>query len=176
MRTHDDSMISRRQALRRTTLLGGAWFAGGLATIGTPVHASAARDITILHAALYLEQEAIAAYEAGATSGLLPADVLAVAAAFMDDHKYHRDGIAGVLTKLGETPDPPRTDYWFGRLHTANDILELAARLEQGAVSAYRTLASSVENKAVLGFAAHVLADEVRHATVLRNALKLKNY
>lgn len=176
MRSELDSGIPRRLALKRAALAGGALVSSCFLKLTTPVGASGAQDVTILHAALYLEHEAIAAYEAGAGSGLLSADVLKVAAAFMDDHKYHRDGIVSTLTSLGETPDVARARYAFGRLQSANDVLNLALRLEQGAATAYRTLASSVENRAVLGFAAHVLADEVRHATVLRAALELRNY
>lgn len=176
-RTHQLE-ISRRQALKQGAVASGAclsyWLLGGGAV---PVSGqSPERDLTILRAALYLEHEAIAAYKAGAGSGLLSADVLKVAGAFMDDHQYHRDGIAGVIKTLGETPAEAKQSYEFGRLRVANDILKLALRLEQGAATAYRTLASSVQNKTVLGFAAHVLVDEVRHSTVLRSVLALRNY
>lgn len=170
--------ISRRSLLR----YGGLAATGGLACLAfkpawtLPLEASAQADVRILHAALYLENEAVTAYEAGAKSGLLTGDTLAVAAAFMDDHKYHRDGIAGVLKSLGEVPAPARSAYDFGRLASADDILHLALRLETGAATAYRTLASTVDTKAVLGFAAHVLCDEVRHQTVLRTVLKLPTY
>ncbi|MDO8793575.1 MAG: DUF4439 domain-containing protein [Vicinamibacterales bacterium] len=171
------SIISRRAALTHMALCTGAAVSshtlGGVARMFA---AAGTRDVAILSAALYLEHEAIAAYEAGAASGLLPPDVLKVAAAFMDDHKYHRDGIAGVLHTLGERPVGRSEEYRFGRLRDANDILNLALRLEQGAATAYRTLASSVQNTAVLGFAAHVMVDEVRHSTVLRGALGLRNF
>ena len=134
------------------------------------------RDLTILSAALYLEHEAVAAYQAGASSGLLSSDVLQVAAAFMDDHQYHRDGIMSAIQTLGGTPADARESYRFGRLSHADGILRLALRLEQGAVAAYTTLASSIQNKTVLNFSAHVLADEVRHASVLRSVLGLRNY
>lgn len=169
------TILTRRQALSRGLVCAGAVFSSRLVP-GVARAAAGDRDLTILNAALYLEHEAIAAYTAGAASGLLPPDVLAVAAAFMDDHKYHRDGIAGVLTSLGQSPAGPRPSYSFGRLNTATDILNLALRLEQGAATAYRTLASSVENKTVLTFAAHVMVDEVRHSTVLRDVLGLRNY
>lgn len=173
-----EQQISRREALRQGALLSGAcvssWLLGGteVLTLGQ----SPERDSTILSAALYLEHEAIAAYQAGADSGLLPSGVLPVAVAFMDDHRYHRDGIIGALRTLGGTPAEERNSYRFGGLSHANDVVKLALRLEHGAATAYTTLASSVQNKTVLNFAAHVLADEVRHATVLRNVLGLRNY
>lgn len=173
-----EQQITRREALRRGALLSGAcvssWFLGGaeVLTLGQ----SPERDLTILTAALYLEHEAIAAYQAGAASGLLPSGVLQVAVAFMGDHQYHRDGIMGAIGTLGGTPADAEKHYRFGRLRHANDVLKLALRLEHGAATAYTTLASSVRNKTVLNFAAHVLVDEVRHATVLRNVLGLRNY
>ena len=140
-------MVSRREALKQGAVVSGAclsnWLFGGSVTV--VAGQSPERDLTILTAALYLEHEAIAAYTAGAGSGLLPADVLAVASAFMDDHQYHRDGIAGVIRSLGQTPADTQPRYRF-------------------------------QNKAVLGFAANIMADEVRHATVLRSVLGLRNH
>jgi hypothetical protein len=133
-------------------------------------------DLGILTAALYLEHEAIAAYQAGAESKLLTPGVLAVAVAFQSDHKYHRDGISGVLKSLGVTPSGPEKKYNFGHLHNQNDILNLARRLEHGAMVAYATLASNIKTTAVLNFGANVLVDEVRHHTILNAALGGKNY
>jgi len=61
-------------------------------------------DLGILTAALYLEHEAVTAYQAGAESKLLSPGVLKAAVAFQSDHKYHRDGISGVLKSLGVEP------------------------------------------------------------------------
>lgn len=177
MSYHTGTLMSRRTLLTRAALAGGGCLVGLLGGGRTLAFGQAPqRDLLILNAALYLEHEAVAAYTTGAGSGLLPAPVLAVASAFMSDHQYHRDGIAGVLKQLGVEPPGPQPAYRFRTLHSADDVLRLALRLEQGAAIAYRTLASSVQSKPILGFAAHVLVDEVRHATVLRHALKLRNY
>jgi len=133
-------------------------------------------DLGILTAALYLEQEAISAYQAGAESKLLSAGVLTVAVAFQSDHKYHRDGISGVLKSLGVEPKGPEKKYDFGKLHSEKDILRLARDRENGAVLAYGTLASNILTKAVLNFGANVLVDEVRHRTILNAALGIPNY
>ncbi len=133
-------------------------------------------DLGILTAALYLEHEAVAAYQAGAESKLLSPGVLQVAVAFQSDHKYHRDGISGVLKSLGVEPAGPEKKYDFGSLRNENDILRLARNLEQGAVQAYATLASNILTKAVLNFGANVLVDEVRHRTVLNAVLGIPNY
>lgn len=124
-------------------------------------------DLGILTAALYLEHEAVAAYQAGAESKLLSPTVLKVAVAFQSDHKYHRDGIAGVLKSLGVDPAGPEKRYDFGTIKSEKDVLWLAREREDGAVQAYATLASNILTKAVLGFGANVLVDEVRHRTLL---------
>ena len=133
-------------------------------------------DIGILSAALYLENEAVTAYQAGAESKLLSSDVLKVAIAFQSDHKYHRDGISGVLKTLGVQPAGAEKKYSFGTLHNEWDILRLARDREHGAVLAYSTLASNIKNKDVLNFGANVLVDEVRHLTILNSVLKVPNY
>lgn len=133
-------------------------------------------DLGILSAALYLEHEAVAAYQAGAESKLLSPGVLKVAVAFQSDHKYHRDGISGVLKSLGVEPQGPEKKYDFGRLRSERDILRLARDRENGAVLAYGTLASNILTKAVLNFGANILVDEVRHRTVLNAALGMPNY
>jgi len=133
-------------------------------------------DLGILTAALWLEQEAVAAYQAGAESKMLSEGVLKVAVAFQSDHKYHRDGISGVLKSFGVEPKGPEKKYDFGRLHNEKDILRLARDRENGAVLAYGTLASNILTKAVLNFGANVLVDEVRHRTILNAALGIPNY
>jgi hypothetical protein len=133
-------------------------------------------DLGILTAALYLENEAVAAYQAGAESKLLSPGVLKVAVAFQSDHKYHRDGLSGVLKSFGVEPQGPEKKYDFGSLHSEKDILHLARDREHGAVLAYGTLASNILTKAVLNFGANVLVDEVRHRTVLNAALGIPNY
>ncbi|CAN5642021.1 ferritin-like domain-containing protein [soil metagenome] len=170
--------ISRRDALGRLALAGSAGVV--LLTIGggsrIAYGQSVDGDLGILSAALYLEHEAIAAYQAGAESKLLPDNVLKVAVAFQSDHKRHRDGIVGAIQTLGGTPLEAEKRYRFGQLKSDKDILRLAYRLEQGAVDAYATLASNIQNRTVLDYAAHVLADEVRHATVLKSVLGMRNY
>lgn len=133
-------------------------------------------DLGILTAALYLENEAIVAYQAGAESKLLSPGVLKVAVAFQSDHKYHRDGIAGVLKSLGVEPAGPEKRYDFGRLKSEKDILSLAREREHGAVLAYSTLASNILTKAVLNFGANVLVDEIRHRTILDTVLGLPTH
>ncbi len=130
-------------------------------------------DLAILNVALGLEHQAIAAYQAGAKSGLLSGTALDMAVSFQRDHERHRETIAGFLGRFGGSPVLPRTDYDFGTIHTAGDVLTLAHRLEQGAADAYLANAAKLENAEVLDAAAGILIDEVRHATAFKLALSL---
>lgn len=130
-------------------------------------------DLAIVNVALGLEHEAIAAYHAGAASGLLEGDLLDMAASFLDDHERHRDRLLGVLRRFGGTPVLPQEAYDFGTITAAGDILALAHRLEQGAVDAYLANAGNLDSRDILDAAAGILADEVRHATAFKLALSL---
>lgn len=132
-----------------------------------------APDVAILNVALGLELEAIAAYEAGAASKLLDGPTLALASAFLADHRRHRDVLISWIRRLGGTPVQPKSAYDFGTIASATDIVALAHRLEQGAADAYLTNAGKLVNAGVLDDAAGVLVDEVRHATALKMALSL---
>lgn len=178
---HPDSRFSAQSVRREWLHLAGSAGAGAALFLLTGdskrlFAQSSQGDLAILSAALYLEQEAIAAYQAGAESKLLSPPVLAAAVAFQSDHKYHRDGIAGVLKSLGVEPAGPEKRYEFGHLKTEKDILRLARDRENGAATAYATLAANVFSKAVLNFAANVLVDEVRHRTILDTVLGNPTY
>ena len=161
----------------RRTMLGLAASAGCFLLAGRPANAQSVEgDLAILSAALWLEHEGIAAYQAGAESGLLSPGILKVAVAFQSDHKHHRDGIIGAIGLLGGTAIGPDNQYSFGRLRNENDILRLAWSKEKGAVVAYSTLAANIQNRTVLNVGANVLVDEVRHLTVLNSVLGIPNF
>lgn len=130
-------------------------------------------DLAILNVALGLEHQAIAAYQAGAKSGLLSGTALDMAVSFMRDHERHRETITGFLRRFGGSPVLPRKDYDFGTLTRAEDVLTLAHRLEQEAADAYLANAGKLESAEVLDAAAGILTDEVRHATAFKLALSL---
>lgn len=169
---------TRREMLSRFAGIASVGVIGFLLTgkLSTVHGQSVAGDLGILTAALYLEHEAIAAYQAGAESKLLSEGVLKVAVAFQSDHKLHRDGIIGVLRTLGGEPLEAQKKYRFGRLKSEKDILRLARQLEKGAADAYSALAANIQNKDVLNFGALTLTDEVRHLTVLNSVLGIPNY
>ncbi len=130
-------------------------------------------DLAILNVALGLEHQAVAAYQAGAESKLLSGQVLAIAVSFQSDHKRHRDALIRLIKQYGGTPVGPNSSYDFGTIKTAEDVVRLAERLEQGAVDAYLANAYKLKSSAILDAAVPIVMDEVRHATALKLALGL---
>ena len=139
---------------------------------------NAANDVAILNVALGLENEAISAYQIGATSGLLQKPVLDVAVKFQSDHKAHRDALTATIKKLGGTPVAAKSDAEVAQalnaasLKTQTDVLRLAQRLEKGAANAYIGVIPSFGDKALTQVSARLAADETMHWTVLSQALK----
>jgi Ferritin-like domain len=136
-----------------------------------------ANDVGILNVALGLEHEAIAAYTLGAQSGLLPKGALDLAVLFQSHHKAHRDALVGTIAKMGGTAVGEKTlaqyatDLNAAAIKGPNDILELARRLELGAVNAYLGVIPSLNSKDLGKVAARLAADETMHWTLLNNAM-----
>ena len=132
-------------------------------------------DASILNTALGAEQEAVAAYQVGAESGLLQKPVLDLAVQFQGHHKAHADLLTQTVKKLGGKPVEPKktADYKFPveTLKNQTDVLRFAAGLEMGAVSAYLGDVPLFANRDLSKAAASILGDEAMHWAVLRNAL-----
>ncbi|HYC36147.1 MAG TPA: ferritin-like domain-containing protein [Usitatibacter sp.] len=139
------------------------------AKAGSPVES----DVRILNTALAAEQEAVAAYQVGAESGLLQKPVLDLAVSFQGHHKEHADVLARTVQKLGGTPVAARAKYVFPveKLKTQADVLRFAASLEKGAVSAYLGAVPVFDNRDLAKAAASILGDEAMHWAILRNAV-----
>ena len=137
------------------------------------VEAATEDDVAILNSALGAEQEAVAAYQVGAESGLLSGDVLNLAVQFQGHHKEHADVLASTVSQLGGSPAEPleRYDFPVDQLKNQNDVLRFAAGLEKGAVSAYLGAVPLFENRDLAKAAASILGDEAMHWAVLRYAL-----
>jgi rubrerythrin len=132
-----------------------------------------AGDLKILNSALGAELEAIAAYQVGAESGLLQKPVLALAVQFQGHHKAHADVLAGTVRQLGGKPVEAKAKYGFPveKLKTQADVLQFAAGLEKGAVSAYLGAVPLFMDRQLSRAAASILGDEAMHWAILRNAL-----
>lgn len=135
------------------------------------------KDVGILNVALGLEHEAINAYQLGAGSGLLQKGVLDVAVQFQGHHKAHRDALVATIQKMGGTPVMEKKLDEYARalkadtLRNQADVLDLAARLELGAINAYLGVIPALGSKDLAKVAARLAADETMHFTILTNAL-----
>jgi len=134
-----------------------------------------AQDVRILNTAIAAEHEAVAAYQVGAESGLLEPSVLKVAVSFQGHHRAHVDALAKAIRSLGGTAADVLDKYDFpvDRLQNQADVLQFAAGLERGAVSAYAGAIPVFDNRDLSKAAASILADEAMHWAVLRHALSL---
>lgn len=130
-------------------------------------------DVQILNTALGAEYEAIAAYSVGAGSGLLKKPVLDLALMFQGQHKEHATLLAKTIAKLGGKAVEAKAKYDFPteKLKTQNDVLDFAASLERGAVSAYLGAVPLFRNGDLAKAAASILGDEAMHWAILRQAL-----
>jgi len=174
--TITDPASARRLFLGRSGLvLSGAavaLLAGNDALAARNPH-GAASDIQILNTALGAELEAIAAYQLGAESKLLQKPVLDLAVSFQGHHKEHAEVLANTVKKLGGKPVSAKAKYDFPveGLKSQADVLKFAAKLEQGAVSAYLGAVPLFGNRDLAKAAASILGDEAMHWAVLRQAL-----
>tara|TARA_R110000868_G_scaffold4950_5_gene30760 strand:- start:17998 stop:18573 length:576 start_codon:yes stop_codon:yes gene_type:complete len=146
---------------------------GGTLISASAAYADAATDIGILNTALGAELQAIAAYQLGAESGLLKPDVKSLAITFQGHHKEHADVLRSTVKKLGGTAVEALKDYGFPveTLKSQTDVLQFAAGLEKGAISAYLGAVPQFENRDLAKAAASILGDEAMHWAVLRSAL-----
>lgn len=177
--THPELKMSRRNVLvagggatlsaAAVALLAG----GGTLIRATSAYAASATDIGILNTALGAELQAIAAYQLGAESGLLKPDVKKLALTFQGHHKSHADVLRETVGKLGGKPVEALKDYGFPAetLKSQTDVLQFAAGLEKGAISAYLGAVPQFENRDLAKAAASILGDEAMHWAVLRSAL-----
>src|SRR5439155_21527961 len=129
------------------------------------------QDVAILNVALGLEHQAIGAYQLGAESKLLQANVLQTAVLFQTHHKGHRDVLAGAITKLGGKPveAQPLNSYaaqlGAANLKTQEDVLKLALGLERGAIDAYLGVIPAFDDRDLAKVAGRLAADETEHWT-----------
>ena len=131
------------------------------------------KDIQILNTALGSELEAIAAYQLGAESKLLQKPALDLALTFQGHHKEHADVLAKTIERLGGKPAVAKAKYNFPveQLTSQAEVLKFAAKLEQGAVSAYLGAVPLFGNRDLAKAAASILGDEAMHWAILRQAL-----
>ncbi len=171
-----DPIAARRMFLGRSGLV----LSGAAVALLAGKHALAAKsgeategDAQILNPALGAVLEAIAAYQLGAESKLLQKPALDLALTVQGQHKEHADLLAKTVSKLGGKPVVAKAKYPFPveQLKSQADVLGFAAKLEQGAVSAYLGAVPLFGSPDLAKAAASILGDEAMHWAILRQAL-----
>ena len=173
------SIASRRGFLGRTGTLSAVAVAmlAGKESMAQGMGGDTSKDVSILNVALGLEHEAINAYHLGAMSGLLQKPVLDIAVSFQSHHKAHRDALIATIQKMGGTPVAEKKIDDYAKalkadtLKNQGDVLDLAARLELGAINAYLGVIPAFGSKDLAKIAGRLAADETMHFTILTNAL-----
>ena len=179
LRDTTSSVASRRSFMGRTGSLSAVAVAllAGQDAMAQGMSTDTSKDVGILNVALGLEHEAISAYQLGASSGLLQKGVLDVAVRFQADHKAHRDALISTIQKMGGTPVMEKKLEEYAKalkadtLKNQTDVLDLAARLELGAINAYLGVIPAFGSKDLAKVAARLAADETMHYTALTSAL-----
>jgi hypothetical protein len=129
-----------------------------------------------MQVALALEHEGIAAYRLAGGSGLLKPGTLKLAKVFMGHHEQHRNSLVSLIAKAGGKPVQPQSDDEYvkalnlGALKTEGDVVALAAKLEQGAASAYVGQVAALRDPKLAQLFCNLAADEAVHWTTLNNA------
>ena len=173
------SSNSRRSFMGHTGALSAVAVAllAGRESLAQGMSGDMAKDVSILNVALGLEHEAINAYQLGAGSGLLQKGVLDIAVQFQGHHKSHRDALIATIQKMGGTPVMEKKLDEYAKalkadtLRNQGDVLDLAARLELGAINAYLGVIPAFGSKDLAKVAGRLAADETMHYTILTNAL-----
>ncbi len=170
---------SRRAFMGRTGTLSAVAVAllAGQDAMAQGMAVDMSQDVKILNVALGLEHEAINAYQLGAGSGLLQKPVLDIAVQFQGHHKSHRDALMATIQKMGGKPVMELKLEEYAKalkadtLRNQADVLDLAARLELGAINAYLGVIPAFGSKDLAKIAGRLAADETMHFTILTNAL-----
>lgn len=116
----------------------------------------------------------IAAYGFGEETRLLHPATRELARSYRAHHEQHADLLSDAVRKLGGTPVQPEPDYHFGAVELSDeeDVLKLAARLEQCAVGTYlKAIPQFPDHPDLANAAATILGDEAMHCAVMRQAL-----
>jgi hypothetical protein len=136
--------------------------------------AGRAAEIQALNLALAAELQLIAAYEFGEETRLLHPASLDLTRSYRAHHEQHAALLGEALEKLGGMPIQSDTSYDFAteELNAEEDVLKLAARLEQCAVGTYlKAIPRFPGHPGLANTAATILGDEAMHYAVLRQAL-----
>jgi hypothetical protein len=189
---------SRSEAARRSRLVTGAAFGGGLlaaAGVGaalqgvfsSPAFAASATDVQILQTAASIEVLAVATYQTALTLPFIGGTsanpvVMAFSIMTMQQHQQHLAAFNSAVTTLGgkaqTNPDPALLKV----VNTAKPgltgpgpVVALALELEQGAAETYVADVAALSDANAKKVSASIMGVEAQHAAVLLAVQALLN-
>jgi rubrerythrin len=122
-------------------------------------------DLGIVNYALTLEYLETAFYNDVAASGLFKGDDLALIKGIGAAEQEHVDALTATAKQLGGKPAPePKAEF---PLENAEEVLKLAATVENIGAAAYLGQAANIESPDILAAALSIHSVEGRHAAVL---------
>ncbi len=189
---------SRHVAARRSTLLTGAAFGGGIlaaagiataleSVFASPAFAASATDVQILQTAASIEVLAVATYKTALTLPFIGGAsanqvVKAFATMTMQQHQQHLDAFNAAITGLGGqtqiNPDPALQKVVAAAVPTLTSpgpVVALALELEQGAAETYVADVAALSDENAKKLTASIMGVEAQHASVLLAVQALLN-
>jgi Ferritin-like domain len=122
-------------------------------------------DLGIVNYALTLEYLEAGFYAAVAKSGLFKGEQLALIETIGDQEQQHVEALTATAKDLGGMPaEKPKAEF---PLESADEVVALAATVENLGAAAYLGQAAAIESPDVLAAALSIHTNEARHAAVL---------
>lgn len=171
-------MKGRRDFIREAALGAGlvapvsAFLAGQVSVLAK----SEETDVSILNAALALENEAIGLYANALSRDLVPSGLREYAVEFKGAHEGHRDTQIEILRERGLEPAAPHRVTPLRETTAGDPVIRRLLSIEAAAESAYLRLIGQIRTNDYLLSAAFIVVDEARHQTIWRRALGLSIY
>lgn len=126
-------------------------------------------DLAIVNYALTLEYLEADFYRKAAESGLITdRNVLELAKTFGENEQAHVEALEKTAMDLGEKAPKPETEF---PLESADQILELAATVENLGAAAYLGQAAAIQDEEILAAALSIHSVEGRHAAALNETI-----
>jgi rubrerythrin len=176
-----EQQATRREALHRGLILGGAALAASLApsalgaarAFGQADTSTAAGDAGILEGTIGIEQTAAVAYETIAKQGLL-GPATSTAESFARQSRSHADLLSAELEALNDTAPaaPLPTDIpGVSQVTTKENALPFLVLLENEALAHYVEGVKKLEDPKYMQAFAEIVPNHGQHLVVLRQAL-----
>jgi rubrerythrin len=172
-----EAETTRREAMRRGLIAGGAFAAAATVPLLLRTHsafAQAESDTEIIEAAAQAEIEAVVAYETMAGSGLLRGPVREIITLFGNQEEEHYNELVRLLEDMGGSePDRPEAEDIPGlaNLVAEPQMLTFALELENGLIQEYVEAFENLTDPELLKTTAQIMSNEGQHLVMLRLAL-----